>query len=189
MLKMDTKEYSLFTNTKQIHHNGDYGCSKCCDTRHDLTNPQRKSFQFIRSNQHILELAGIDKKLTHAPLSKSDSCLTFSQWKTKGLGYTPPPNLNNLHLKCVADPHYIVTSDMYHAAKNLSQQLFVTIVKLQEYSPDECYAFFSNLKDFTRINYTEAKITDEDYKGSPNFMNNTSLESAPMILVKFMIDC
>ena len=89
------------------------------------------------------------------------------------------------NLKGVADAHYIISTDMYHASKNVSQQIFQTIVQLKKCKPDQSHALFSKINDFTRINYTEAKITEEDYKPSPNFMNNVSLESAPMILVKF----
>ena len=188
MLKMDTKEYSFFTNTKQINASGNYGCSKCCDTRYQLTDPQRKSFQYIRSNDHILELAGLNPNAISVPFSKSDCCLQFSDWNKKGMGYKSPPHLQDLKLKYIADPHYTITTDMYHAAKNIAQQIFTTIIKMKNYNPDQSYLLFSKMKDFVKINCIEAKITDEDYSAK-HYITNISLESAPIILVEFILCC
>ena len=197
MWKMDTKEYSAFTNTKQINATGFFGCSKCGDNRFQLTDPNRKSFQYIRSNDHILELAGFDTKLNSSPQDSTDICKTFKDWSEnkleegtkkwlsqKGQGYTPPV-LNYINLETTSDLHHTITTDMYHASKNIFQQMFATFVTTQEFSADESFGLFSNIRDCMLLNCIEAKLTVEDYKKKPDFVSNISLESAPMALVLY----
>ena len=200
MWKMDTKEYSPFTYTKQINPLCDYGCSKCCDTRHQLTDPKRKSFQYPRSNNHLLEIAGQDVDHTGScPLDPGDICEKFQDWDkkikeesqwicgpTKGQGYKPPI-LRFISEKMVSDPHHTVTSDLWHAGKNLFQQLFATFMCLQEYGPDDSYGVFLQIKDFMHLNCVAAKLTKEDYKKKPDYISNISLENAPTALVEIKI--
>ena len=195
---MDTKEYSPFTFTKQINPQGDYGCSKCCDTRHQLIDPNRKSFQYPRSNNHLLELAGVGDNVGSCPFDKGDICNKFQDWDkkikqqeqricgpAKGQGYKAPIMLRFISSKSESDPHYTVTSDLWHAGKNIFQQLFATYMCLQEYGPDDSYGLFLNIKDFMDLNCVTAKLTKEDYKGKPDYVSNISLENAPTALVEF----
>ena len=196
MWKMDTKEYAPFTFTKQINAKGPYGCSKCCDNRFQLTDPNRKSFQHIRSNDHILELSGMESGKNLCPTAPSDVCKKFKDWDKdileagtkkwlgkKGQGYTPPV-LNYINLELTSDLHYTITTDIYHASKNIFQQIFATFVKTQGYSSDKSFGLFSNIRDCLQLNWIEAKLTVEDYKPSPDFVSNISLETAPMALVE-----
>lgn len=187
MWKMDTKEYAPMTFTKNINANGNYGCARCCDDRHQLTDPTRPSFQYIRSNDHILELSGTQNQNIDIPHHASDDCKTFDSWKDKGCGYTPP-DLELVQLQLQSDPHYSITTDMYHAAKNTFQQIFITFIKRASLSKDESFSLFAKIKDFMLINHIEAKMTDEDYKGPPLYIKDISLESAPYALVRFLFN-
>lgn len=186
MWKMDTKEYATLTNTKQITATTHYGCSKCCDNRYQLTDPNRISFHHLRSNDHILQLAGL-KNPSVVPQSESDICRKFKDWDPKkGMGYTPPV-INLINSNFQADPHYTIATDLYHASKNIFQQIFVTFNQIQKFSKEKSLFLFFQIKDFMEINHTEAQLTQEEYKGSGTYLNNISLESAPMALVKQFI--
>ena len=188
MYKMDTQEYHNFCSTKKINAHNSHGCARCCDDRAQITDPNHYSFQFPRSNNHILELAGFNTDNVDIPISDSDVCKTWESWNEKGFGYFPKDVSQIQTDDIISDPHYSIKTDIYHGLKNVLGQYFPTIVRLSSNNHREfAFRLFQQIMDFLKLNHIEAKnmltIDGNWKKDGHDYIKDISLEIAPWALV------
>lgn len=184
MVSGDTQEYATQCHTKNINTATKYPCALCYDEQHELTDPNRRSFWYPRSNNHILELAGDPMPDVTVPISSNEKCKRYADWKKKGYGYTPTFDVVQLRKKYISDPHYSITVDIYHGALNQFRQLFGAIKHHLKLNPDSTYAVFIRICDFCKMNNLEARFTEDNWKGRGDLLKDISLEMAPSGLVK-----
>ena len=177
--KMDTQEYADFTRTKNINKDMKYGCAKCNDLSTELMDPNRYSHQYPRGTEQILQIAGFDER-------NDDDCITFKDWKNRGRGYIPC-DFDMLPAKFEPDPSYVITTDIAHAAKNLGQQLFVTLMATETEFKDRALSLFQDMISICNLNNIPVPLTMKNWTGSPGFLKDISLELAPTLLVKLCV--
>ena len=177
--KMDTKEYSKFTHTKNINYATEYGCSRCNDKNDQLMNPNRYSSQYPRGVEQIIEIAGID-------IPTNDSCVKFDDWKMRGKGYVPM-DVNTLPDELEPDPSYIIATDMSHLAKNLIQQLFSSLMQLEPLLKKKRLSLFKEMISICQYNNFTVQLTMKNWSKSPDFLTDITLELAPIALVNFIL--
>lgn len=187
MWKMDTQECNHFGYTKKINAQMFYACSKCCDTRFQVTDPERLSFQYPRSNNHILEIAGYATEGVDIPISEFDVCYEFDDWAEKGYGYFPRDIAQILDEIITVDPHYGMTTDIYHGAKNIFLQYFASVPRICHIHRDKTFFIFQHIVDFWKLNHIESKFDIEGNwkadRSDTQFVKEISLEIAPYALV------
>lgn len=182
MWKMDTQEWADFTNTKNINDKLSWGCSKCRDTRHQLTDPNRWSFHYPRSDDDMMEIAGVNDN-DDDKLEEDAICKTFADWnKQKGCGYTHPLLSDETdRIRC--DPHWTIVGDIDHGCKNVVEQLFATTMRQDHIGRDEAFAIFQYMQDVFILNHIAAKLTGDNWKNREGYLSDISLEIAPFALV------
>lgn len=190
MLMSDSQEGNWFCRTKKINYQMEYGCSFCNDTRYQMTDPERKSFQYPRSNEQLLELCGISsaehQSIFHV---ESDVCSSYKDWEKNGKGYVSP-NLDEFEDAqgkevIQGDPHYSLTYDMYHAAKNTFQQLFASFIRKESLSRIQGFEMFVKIMDVFKMNKIQTTLTMLNWSSSGDeYVKQISLEIAPIALVK-----
>ena len=178
MYKMDTQEYAAFAHTKNINKDMKYGCAKCNDLTVDLMNPKRISCQYPRGFEQIMEIAGFEKT---GP--DDQYCKRFADWKKKGRGYVPI-DFDMLPGKYEPDPSYVITTDISHAAKNLVQQLFTTLMALEKELKKRAKSLFQDMISICEYNNLNVKLTMKNWSNK-TFLTDINLEIAPKALVTF----
>ena len=177
--KMDTQEYASFTHTKNINKDMKYGCAKCNDLSVDLMNPERLSFQHPRGIDQIIVISGYN-----STSSDATHCTKFAEWNAvKGQGYTPC-DLESLSIKYEPDPSHVITTDISHAALNIVQQLFVTLMVTEPELKIRAQSIFLDMVSICEFNNFKVKLSTKfNWSGSPTFLKDISLELAPKALV------
>lgn len=184
MFKTDQQEYAKITDTIGINANNIHGCSQCVGKRKELLQPTRLHFHRPRSIPHRLELGGLKEKFETTP------CANFADWKTdKGCGYKHT-DLDYIHNDNIMwDPHYMITMDPYHGAKNLFQQLFPTLLYHEPSLRTHRQQLFQTMCDICKLNHVTAPLTRENWVTSTStrtYVKDISLEIAPWALVTFV---
>lgn len=190
MWQSDSQEQKWFNHTKKINYQMEYGCAFDVDTRYQMTDPNWKSFQHPRSNDHLMELCGhstINCQSVFA--AETDVCVTYKDWKKKGLGYVAP-NLADFEddegkALVQSDTHYSLTCDMYHAAKNTFQQVFASLMRIESFGRGDAFNIFVKILDVFSLNRIEKGPTMANWSTSDEYVKQISLEIAPIALVKF----
>ena len=168
---MDTQEQYKFAFTKKINWQGTHGCSKDNDRLFQLTDPNRISFHYPRSNhQHYL-------------LSKK--CSTIEQWKDTGY---QPYNKNIKIPITVADPNYFIAQDIDHAGFNQFPKLFCSLKELKILKTHQLQVMYIKMVDMCKKNALKTKITWDNCPSSrseSSGFTNLTLESSQIGLVKY----